>query len=63
MQVASHTLRGEVLGIVPLPGRFDRAGIVVPTHETHHLVGWDSIDEGETGQGRARSSATATAGA
>lgn len=58
----TRLLRGEALRIASLPRRFDSAGVVVPTHEGHHPVGWDSVDYRETGQGRAGSPATVTAG-
>src|SRR6202023_1698678 len=59
---ATRLLRGEALGIASLPRRFDGAGVVVPTHEGHHPVGRDSVDDSETGQGRAGSPTTVTAG-
>ncbi len=62
LSYGTRLLRGEARGIASLPRRFDGAGVVVPTHEGHHLVGRDSVDDGETGQGRAGSPTTGAAG-
>lgn len=51
---------GEAADVAPLPGGFDGTGVVVLAHEVHRLAGRYSVQDGETGQGRA-GSATATA--
>jgi hypothetical protein len=56
------SLSGETRRIAPLPWRLDGASVVVLAHERYGLVCWNSVDDGETGQGCAGSSTAASAG-
>lgn len=51
----------ESLNVAALPGRLDRPSVVVLSDEGNCLVGGHAVQHSETGEGGARSTATATA--